>query len=462
MVLAPFYWLNGVYQGYRYKRLYDAIGASRYSLRWRKYAKRLARSYGALAATGLATGGVLAAMPRFRRDGHGRLLDRFGHQMVMPDGGTYANSSRKRARSESRGGMNPSVMTMNRLATGKWKSFGAKMNSLMKASMVPFIDRFGVLSTTYDQTGSYPLVYKANTGATGFDYPLYLLELNTAPLCAAAPIGAPLMRLQRITATGLYNFTPIAGQNADKSAVQYSYETEYNGDGSVAPPIGGGNFGPYNYMDWADIRIACNGPKKTPSKFTVKLVQFLDDQCMPDCFSTTYSAPTTVPSVQNGRAQPATGTDEGAEWNSFWQEYIANLLGNPLTIRSHPTQRKIRTLKSYSYMFQPRSTIEDSITGGTGDMKLIKWFHRVQRTYTYARVNDPTGVTAAEEIDPTETNNNITAQTDTHARPKARLFVLFQAFTPVIADGTADKAVNDVGCSFDVQVRRKWYMMDHN
>lgn len=436
------------------------VSRARNFIKWKHYGKRYVRAALGTAALGTAALAGLANMPRSRRDQQGRRLDRFGRQMIMPDGGTYANNPpRKRQRSDgiSRG-TNPSVMTMSRLSTGRWKSFGQKMSSLVKASMVPYIDKFGRLTNTFDNTGNYPLTFSVNTGISSL--PLYMMELNTAPLSAGSQIGAPLMRLTR-SAAGLYYFSSIAGNEADNTGNRFAFFTEYNGDSSIAPPSGGGNFGPYMYMDWADIRLSLQGPRKTPSKCVVSLVQFIDDQCQPDCLSTNSSVPSTVPTVTNGRPQPA-ANDEVNEWNSFWQELIAPCLGNPLNSRAQPTKSKIKTLKSYTYMFQPRSTTDDSITGGIGDIKLLKWFNRVQKTFTFARVNDAQQVTTAEEIDPQETVNDISAGTDTHARPRARLFVMIRSFTPVTADGTTDRTAPDVGCSFDLSVRRKWYFMDHN
>lgn len=440
---------------------------SRTSSAWRgsaqAYASRLGRF--ALRRGGLVSAAALGAyhlyknMPYFAQTRRGAKRERSAafHRPggAFVDSGTYNNN--KRSRSMPSAGANPSVLTMARVKSGRRKSFAKKMQSLMKASLVPYIDRFGALSTTYDAANAFPMAYRTTDTNVTFELPVYLYEINTPAVSNTSRVAAPLMQLKRTTATGNYFFSPVIATNADASANTYAPYIEYNGDSTIA-----NSNAPYGYMDWADIRIAVQGPKKTYSKFTCQMIRFTDDSFQPPCLTTVYVTPSTTPTVVNGRDQPTAGDDLN-EWNSFWQEYCAHLLGSPLASRPARVGRKFAVLKTYTCNFQPRSTTDDSITGGVGDSKQIKWFSHIGRTFTYAQADTKTStVTTAEEINPQEAQDPQGPYIDTHARPRARLFLLLSAYTPVAADGTTDRALTDVACGFDLLVRRKFYFTDHN
>lgn len=431
--------------------------ATAYAARLGRFALRGAGLVGAAAtAAELGYHGYHALKRMYSERSHNRRKRPFRGGYQVPDN-FYPEQPSKMPRHNGSAGSNPSVMTMSRVKSGRYKPFNKKMMSLMKASLVPYIDRWGVLTTTYDATGTWNLVNRTTDTNVTFEYPVFLYELNTAATSNTAAVGSPMMQLKRTTATGNYSFVPVIGSNADATANVYAPYVEYNGDVSVA-----NSNAPYGYLDWCDIRMTVTGPKKTSSKFKVQLIRFTDQSFQPPCYTTLSATPTTLPTVKNGRDQPTAGDDLN-EWNNFWQKFVAHLLGNPLNTRSEPVGRKFTVLKTFGCTFQPRSTTDDSITGGTGDTKLVKWFNRVGKTFTYAQADtQTTSVTTAEEINPTEAVTTITTNNDTHARPLARMFLLITGYTPVVADGTTDRALTDVGCSFDLLVRRKFYFTDHN
>lgn len=431
--------------------------ATAYAARLGRFALRGAGFVGAAAtAAELGYHGYHALKRMYSERSHNRRKRPFRGGYRVPDN-FYPEPPAKMPRYRGDAGANPSVLTMTRVKSGRRKSFARKMQSLMKASLVPYIDRFGVLTTTYDANNFYAMAYRTLDTNVTFELPVYLYELNTAAVSNTARVGSPLMQLKRVTATGNYIFVPVLGSNSDASASPYAPYIEYNGDATVA-----NSNAPYGYMDWADVRLAVQGPKKTYSKFTCQMIRFTDDSFQPPCYSTLFATPNTPPTVQNGRDQPTAGDDLN-EWNSFWQEFCAHLLGSPLATRASRVGRKFAVMKSYSCTFQPRSTTDDSITGGVGDSKQIKWFNHVGRTFTYAQADTKTTtVTTAEEIVPGEAQDPQGTFVDTHARPRARQFLLLSAYTPVAADGTTDRAVTDVACTFDILVRRKFYFTDHN
>lgn len=365
-------------------------------------------------------------------------------------------------RYSERAGANPSVSTMARRTTGKRKSFEQKMMSLMKAALVPYIDRFGYLSTTYDASNQYPLEYATYDAGATYNYPVYLYELNTLPLGNGVRTACPMMVLQR-NAAGLYFFQG-SGLNSrdpdDTSAYYFPYNELAPGAISSITPA---SQGPNVYMDWADIRMSIVGPKKTPAKMSVQLIRWTSEDIIPPCLATPTATPAVAPSVTNGRNQPSGGTRDEYDWNAWWLEYNAKLLGNPLNIRNGSTVScPYQVLKTCTYTFQPRVTTEDAITGGTGDTRLLKWFNRVGKTFNYFQQDNagPNAVTAAEEIKPVE-NFTSSPSLDTHAKDRARMFLLISAYTPVQRDGTTDRTTSDICCQFDIQVRRKFYYTEH-
>lgn len=423
------------------------VSRARNFVKWRHYAKRLARSYVALGAGSAFAYGTYRNMPRTSRDSHGRAIDQFGRSRSRPyaaDGGSMANRKRRRTSSAKYG--NPSVMTYDNMSTGRHKSFSRRAMSLLKSTIQPYIDRWNALTTSYDSSGYYPLTYTKTSTVANTEFPVYTFELNSS-FRDQGGVGAanPMLRLIRNDATGNYEFVTQVATNEESSATTRVMLPEYYT--STVSPVSAPDTTNFYHLDWTSIKMLITGPRKTATRVKLQLCRWIDDAAtMPSFFA-------------NGTLSATNGYPTGEDldrFNGHWQQFVAPLIGNPIASRTIKNSKPIWTvLQSKTFDFQPRDTSDDGPTGGVGDTKVLRWLNRVGHTYDFNRAALPANPDPDEERDPNEWgvsfgNNQIVA------KDKARLFLVISAYTPVPADGT--NLAPDVGASFDLQIRRKWYL----
>lgn len=344
------------------------------------------------------------------------------------------------------------------MATGRFKSYKQKVDSLVRTTIQPQIERFQWLTNTYEAGNAFKLTHTAGgAGLTGVNYmPVYMFELNNCHnrvFAKTGKFGCPGMRLFRNAATGAYQFDSLGVRNSEDNLVQYPWWVEFAYENNE-------NAQAHGYLDWVDIRLLIQGPRKTASRVTVQLIKFTDEDCMPPVFVTDSSSnPPTIDTVRPGVVSGS--TEVYREWNNFWQAQCAPLLGNPLAFRKQAeSDSKITVMKSITYSFQPRATDEDGPAGGVGDYRCVKWFNRVGHTYDFTSAKIDVNPDADEEINPQEHNGEREPTFTTSAKDRARMFLLIKAFTPTTAEATDPGLEADVACSFDIALRRKWYYSD--
>lgn len=380
---------------------------------------------------------------------------RRGGQMIMPDGGSYANSSYKRPKVRK---IQRNVVNYQRAVTGRWKSWSAKMLSVLKGQTFTLIDRFQNLTSIYDGTGAVGLNHVSSATYAGL--PVALFELNALPYASEGGTKRFSYPLTKLYIQGAnYNFASdgVFAKDNENVATTFAWTVEqqpFTSDVSIFDRA---------YLDWIDIRLMLNGPRKAHSRLHVQLVRFPDDDCQPPAYKATDG---TGAGVTTTYPVPSAG-ESLAEWNGMWSELTAPLIGNPLAVRATQNTKRIQVLKDWTFDFQPRDTSEDGPVGGVGDQVAFKIRHGVGKSFRYTKLPTLTN----PDQDDFESDaivgdwNRVQANTDVvvHARPKARLFLMIKAFTPSRVDAGADtvaannsKQDNDVGCSFDFCIRRKW------
>lgn len=385
-------------------------------------------------------------MPRRNRDQRGQRVDTFGRQYVpyAADGGSMANRKRRRTERSSNAGGNPSVMTYARMTTGRKKSLKSRAISLLRTTVVPYIDRWNALTSAYDSAGYYALSYTKVNPTDNAVMPVYTFELNQSFRTDAFSKLCPMLRLVRNDVSGNYEFVSQVCQLEENTGIVGTFRGEKQTNS--IDPVSDPETSNYYHLDWTDIRMLITGPRKTATRVKVQLVRWIDDAA-------------TMPALygNNGTIYTPHGYPTGEDldrFNNHWQQFCAPLMNNPLSIRSAKNQAPLWTvIQSKTFEFQPRDTSEDGPTGGVGDSKVFKWFNRVGHTYDYNRAVLPANPDPDEEFNPNEwgTSNN---QFDLVAKDKARLFLVISAYTPTGVDGT--NLAPDVAASFDLVVRRKW------
>lgn len=360
------------------------------------------------------------------------------------DGGSMSNNKRRRVRREPQSMNNPSVMTFASMTTGKHKSFRARSMSLLTKSVFPYIDRWNALTNAYDSSGYYPLTFTKVSVTDNSTWPVYTMELNSSFRSDAVGQVAPMLRLIRNDTTGNYEFVPQVHRDNEDTLDVRSFQNEYyttNFNPVTVTPVNNNL-----HLDWTNIKMLITGPRKSATRVRVQLVRWTDDAA-------------TMPAYyQTGALTARHGYPVGEDldrFNAHWQQYCASLIGNPLSTRTAKNQKPLwQVLKSRVFEFQPRDTSEDGPTGGVGDSKVFKWFNRVGHTYDFNRAQLANNPDPDEEAFPNEWGV-IANSFDIIAKDQARLFLVVSAYTPTGADGTNLAA--DVGASFDLQIRRKWY-----
>lgn len=378
---------------------------------------------------------------RDARRGEARMYNRGRPRPYDADGGTMANNKRRKYNPQPLG--TGSVMTQSSMSTGRHKTFRNRSLSLLTTTVSPYIDRWNALTNAYDSAGFYPLTYTKVAPADNGVMPVYTFELNASYRTDAIGQVAPMLRLFRNDVTGNYEFTPQTQRNNEDTVAFSQMQAEYYP--SIAP-LGVSNSNNNLHLDWTSIKMLITGPRKSATRVRVQLVRWTDD-------SATMPAYYETGAINSNHGYPA--GEDLARFNAHWQQFCAPLIGNPLSTRTAKNQKPVwQVIKSRVFDFQPRDTSDDGPSGGVGDSKVFKWFNRVGHTYNYNRAQLPVNPDPDEEFAPNEWGTT-TNSFDLVAKDQARLFLVFSAYTPVGADPT--NQATDVGASFDLVVRRKWY-----
>lgn len=345
--------------------------------------------------------------------------------------------------------------------TGRYKPFSAKVSALLKCQVAPQIESWRDLTNGYDAGGSKILSLAKADATTDTTFPVHIYELNNLnnKQSGALPgiTGTGCWFLKRQDTTGNFYLENLTHQNNDNSGGTYGWEIDFR-NGANAD-----NTTPYAYLDWVDIRLMFSGPRKYPCRVKVQLVRFLEEDCCPGMYQTT-NVVTVAPTAATIRQDPTSRPDAVSEWNQMWLEYTGALLNNPINTRSqYHNGKKIAVLKSCQFDFQPRDTSDDGPTGGVGDVKVLKWFNRVEKNYKFTEVQDvSTQIDADEQLVPQEGFTTLAPQYTTSPHNKARLFLIISATVPV-TNSTAQPVTStaDVYASYDILLRRKWWFNEN-
>lgn len=200
-----------------------------------------------------------------------------------------------------------------------------------------------------------------------------------------------------------------------------------------------GGYRPYN-IHFGKISIGLNlyGQTTRPTKFTISIVKFKDEEALP----VTDDGENTVTTMsQNG--------------NSFWQPRLKALVANPLASQPGCKRGDMTIVRQKTFLIGPTSTVE---TDPDPHLVNVKWTHQMNKVLnmrkyqptvtddlsivdaTKAKVDTATAVTSAENL----------GQATPHGKDRLYLLVQANAWTPV-ATGTSVTSANTP--SFDVVLR---------
>lgn len=446
--------LNERFTGPGRARLYTWVSKQRTAAAWRTWATSAIRGAAFRAgAAGLAAGAAYYGYKYFRNK---------KRRMTEP-----YTVARKRSRVESGGGStsyrqdagaNYLQLTHAKGYGGKKLSKTEKKLKLLGAHMNAQIERFQACSIAATN-GYYPLNH-VTVNTNQLDLPVYLLDITSmvnfgtaaAGGAQAAYVPSPLMRL-RADDSGGYSWVIQQG-TVTPSGTRSIWQIERSGRNQTLSS--GHNFismGDKAMIEWIDFRMLLYGARSRPSSVTFQIVQFTDVDYVP--YVSGQAAPggaDTILDTDNSVA--ATDTPEYGKWQTFWDQVVSKLIGNPIGkrgMREYELNANARVLCSKTFDFQPIDSGEADTTGHQVD---YHYFHRMNKVIDYT--SDPQANALADDdakinqnVYPVYLNNKLAP----FCNKKGRVFAMWTGVN--IQDSTGEGTQGNFGPSFDLICRRK-------
>jgi len=469
----------------RYKGDFLQGSRDRVSAGWKRAGWRYARGVarfaafgpGAVAAAGLANyfssvprlkGDPRVSMPRMgikrQRIGQGQF--NAGHQKDDPTPYTqYALSKRKSGRN---------------LPKAK------KITQLISALTQPIVTRWQNIA--YNTTGMdaasgvYPLNFQITTGTgVASKYPYYLFDLTGLPNNKVSPggtygttdwpmVASRLIRYRNDTSptemNNQYDFEPIVGSAAGVGALSAPYSWLYERKPRQVFPMGNA------MLDWVDIRLQFYGATAKPSRVTIKLVSFTDEDLVPAAW--VGASQTAIP-VKDEDDAPSLGilnaNDDIKKWNEYHLGAVDALVSTPIQKRDHLNLgSRMKVLYSESIDINPTTTTESD---ARGHIKALKIFRRMNRSCRFdwqaagVGLSNPgggiTGVAPINEGNPNwfDSTRSDAIDYNLDVKPycdkKKRVYLMITGQSAVA--GAFSAASHS---SFDVMIRRRHSVIGHS
>jgi len=216
------------------------------------------------------------------------------------------------------------------------------------------------------------------------------------------------------------------------------------------------NFGSKAFHCWTDIRLVLYSILTTPTKFTLELIHFADDE-YPLSSGADILEPFTYPQAASTALTPANNLDIF----NFWGDMIKPYVFNPIMTHRSRWQYKYKVLKRKEFIVQPRSTVNSDTT--TPNTVELRWFHdhNTVRRYDWNNTRPVTNNIELVNDDDTPLYNNglINAR---NVEPKKRVFFVIKAqalnYTAAAnpIDSTAVASGNTLLPSYDIIIRNKY------
>lgn len=457
------------------------VSRARAAVKWRAYARRLAKGYSALA--GGVAGSVAAGVGLYKRfavKGKAKSV-KMGDPSVTPsykrvryaDPGTVTNMGYRHVVNDRGGYVQLVVDPKKRI--GRKASKRKHLDKCLEAQLLTKIDRFQFLSGVGDANGKYDLSYYISGVSPNRTYrmPLYAFDLSSLRdnWNLGSPnqyfVGVPFLRLVKVE-TGTageynYNFEFAYGSKPDGSTGLtpdfrcWQSERSPYGDYATTGIVPTSAQAPYEkaMLNWADIRIGMWGATNNPSRVDVMICRIPDEDMQPPvCYQDS------VLSTATGTTLFGTPTDvkTKAEWNVFWSSLMDNCTGNPLNIRQQVSKKNnIDVLFSRTYQYNPTMSSE---TDAAGHQTLCKILYDIDSIFDY-RQDYMQGIAGGAGVDSITDGNPNVWKVDAGAREnnvyprnrKARIFLIIKGFTNQRQSDTVYSAAESP--SFDLLVRRK-------
>lgn len=344
------------------------------------------------------------------------------------------------------GGFN--TYNKRRAIGGKKMRLSKRRMQTLSTEVKPYILRYSAVSV-YSGTGGYHILRQTRNSASNTStVPVHLYDLTavvnqgSATVCGSVGHGIQLPW----TGGSPITYYPLRGSDTAGTNYQRNY---YVSEQDFADQENQVILGNKAFHCWSDIRMVLYGMLTTPTKFTIQLVQFNDQDYCPEIpTSFGIATPTTVATNASGSVVNFYGDLSGP--------YVRNPILNNANKRIPQVMRVIATR---SYQLDPRSTVSSDTTTPTSVEFKWFWRHNQIRNFDW---ND----TAPKNWDQATRDDSFTLQTAgsvqgtiDHSK-RVYLMIRAQSLTSDIATEPIDSTptlVNTAQPSYDLLIRNKYY-----
>jgi len=228
-------------------------------------------------------------------------------------------------------------------------------------------------------------------------WPVYCFNLTTIVQGTNQP--APMYRLLSDNLTGRYYWS---AQDGILSSGSFSPFLNVRNSVNVTSS---GILSPKAVLDWARIRMILYCPATRPVKYRVRIVQFYDDEV--------------VPEFQTANGTPLNPNVDLSVWAA---NYLKPIVGNPISSSGMKSQR-IKILHSRTFTLEPGQTDDKDTNPGR---RIVDWFLKLGRVvnfYNRRSITTTNPVSGQESVVTTGTNNLV----NTPVVARQRVYCLIDA-----------------------------------
>jgi len=180
--------------------------------------------------------------------------------------------------------------------------------------------------------------------------------------------------------------------------------------------------GPSSIMRWAQAKMMFYAPTTVPSKISVQIVQFIDQDLEPDTRTNT----------------PQVMTTRGTAW---YQAYLKKLMFSPIETTQAGGFKGIKVLHSETFIINPKESTEPTSTHYK-QLELFKWFNR-KCSYDWDQTVQTSDLTATPAAELDQNQNTV--------HPKARIFLIIKGQSGYVANSLANDSTKQP--SYDIVLR---------
>lgn len=314
--------------------------------------------------------------------------------------------------------------------SGKRKPKRTQQSQLISAITVRNRLRFSGINELSQGQGYFPLSHQF-IDANIDHLPVFVMNLSSVR--QASNVAQPLWRLWHNKTTSNMGWTVWNGLERS-GGLTPDWQIEDNASTQTTAP------GRKALLDWVRIRLNVWGKKTAPSRISIQLVKFSDEELCPETMTVLR---------ESGSTTTADVVDPEA--NQFWSSIVKPLINNPCSSIIRTSRMKMRVIKDFKINIDPTLSNDND---PDPSCKFLDIFHRVGRLIDYSSA--PSVVQSAANLNAATTYTDITTGYRAYPqRIQQSLYLVIRSMQQdyVGSGGTMD---NTQTATFDMNVQTSY------